>query len=411
MRNRIDVASADARFWAPKSNAAVRLCMSPICRAVMRRLHQIDHVEFDGLHHLNTPPTGDSVLVCPNHSYTGDASVILQLALRRSQRRMHFMAAKHVFARRKLIGWAVQRMGGFSIDREGTDRNAIRKAIELLGSGAGLIVFPEGEIYHLNERLTPLREGVAFMAVSAQRDLIKSGSASRVWMIPTCIRYAFTDRHAVEKSIDAALTKLERHLLIRPAPGKPLHARLLSFGEAMLTLLEKQHLGRSYDHEDEPLNARLNRIMNAMLDRLERAHFDGKPKPDESVPVRVKLLRQHLLDRAAATDETDAGARHRITQSLDEVHRVLQFYSYPGDYLMSNPSLERMAETIEKYQEDVTDEFVPPIGRRRATMTFGEPIDVRAMVEKGKTRAAMGDLTEQLESTMSSLIARCSRPA
>ena len=126
--------------------------------------------------------------------------------------------------------------------------------------------------------------------------------------------------------------------------------------------------------------------------------------------MRVKLLRQNLIDRATATPPPGADEAASITRSLEEVHRVLQFYSYPGDYLTSKPSLERMAETIEKYQEDVTDDFVPPIGRRTARMTFGEPIDVRAALEKGKARAAVGDLTDQLETAMSSLIDRCSGP-
>ena len=65
-------------------------------------------------------------------------------------------------------------MGAFSVDREGCDRRAMRQAGELLTSGRWLVVFPEGEIYHTNERLTPLREGVAFMAITSQRDLEKS---------------------------------------------------------------------------------------------------------------------------------------------------------------------------------------------------------------------------------------------
>ena len=34
-----------------------------------------------------------------------------------------------------------------------------------------LVVYPEGEVYHTNDRLTPLREGAAMMALTAQKAL------------------------------------------------------------------------------------------------------------------------------------------------------------------------------------------------------------------------------------------------
>ena len=133
------------------------------------------------------------MLICPNHSYTGDGSVMLEVG-RRAPRPFHMMAAWHVFRGHGGIdGWLLQRQGVFSVDREGCDRRAIRTAVELLATGKFLVIFPEGEIYHLNERLTPLREGVAFMAVTAQKDLDKARPAARVWVVPTAIRYTFAD--------------------------------------------------------------------------------------------------------------------------------------------------------------------------------------------------------------------------
>ena len=63
----------------------------------------------------------------------------------------------------------------------------MRQATELLTTGQTLVVFPEGEIYHTNERLTPLREGVAFMAVTAQKDLEKEQKGRQVWVVPAAI--------------------------------------------------------------------------------------------------------------------------------------------------------------------------------------------------------------------------------
>jgi 1-acyl-sn-glycerol-3-phosphate acyltransferase len=113
---------------------------------------------------------------------------------RRLRRTLFFMAAWQIFENHRGIdGWVMQRMGAFSVDREGCDRRAIRQATELLTSGRSLVVFPEGEVFHLNARLTPLKEGVAFIVLSAQRDLEKQGKGARVWVAPTAIRYRYVD--------------------------------------------------------------------------------------------------------------------------------------------------------------------------------------------------------------------------
>ena len=77
------------------------------------------------------------------------------------------MIAWQVFAR---DGWlkamVLRHHGGFSIDREGTDLSAIRQAREVLqGSKNPLFIFPEGDVYHCNDRITPFREGAAAIAL------------------------------------------------------------------------------------------------------------------------------------------------------------------------------------------------------------------------------------------------------
>src|SRR5438105_9010838 len=113
----------------------------------------------------------DGMLAAPNHSHDSDPHVMMEVG-RQLRRPFYFMAAWQIFRMHWGIdGWVMQRMGAFSVDREGCDRRAMRQAVELLTTGQCLVIFPEGEIYRLNDRLTPLLEGVAFMALSAQRDL------------------------------------------------------------------------------------------------------------------------------------------------------------------------------------------------------------------------------------------------
>src|SRR5262249_53078259 len=87
---------------------------------------------------------------------------------------------------------------------------------------------------------------------------------------------------------------------------------------------------------------------------------------------------------------------------------ALQLFSYPGDYIKEDPTPERMAETIEKFEEDVFG-VVRSIGRRRATVRFGVPIDMKAESASGHDRIVVSKLTDRLEAAISQLLS--SKPA
>jgi 1-acyl-sn-glycerol-3-phosphate acyltransferase len=403
MRDRIDLEQPMPRFWEPKPSRFWQWLLGPLHRHYLKH-HRIAQVDVINLGNLAKLGPGDGALICPNHSYTGDGSVMLE-AGRRAPRPFHTMAAWHVFRGHGGIdGWLLQRQGVFSVDREGCDRRAIRTAVELLSTGRFLVIFPEGEIYHLNERLTPLREGVAFMAVTAQKDLDKVTSSARVWVVPTAIRYTFVDD--VMPGIEQQLTRLEQRMMLKPRPGTPVHERIIHLGEVLLTIKEKEHVGRSLEGEAD-LPARIARLAEHVLARREQTHL-GKTFADEPVPVRVKQLRRKLLETACdeGTSNPDGAVpalRPDVRDALADVHLALQLYSYKGDYVASNPSPERMAETIEKFEEDLWGVEATPCGWRRATVTFGEPIDVKPFLT-GKSRAAATNLTGRLESDLQLLM-------
>ncbi|HEV2296594.1 MAG TPA: lysophospholipid acyltransferase family protein [Tepidisphaeraceae bacterium] len=405
MRNRIDPHNERDDFRPPKPSRLWAAALWPVHQWVMRRMHEIVDVTVTGMDRLAAIDPNDGILICPNHSYTGDGSVMAEVG-RRASRPFYFMAARHTFAGHGGVdGFLLQRLGGFSVDREGCDRAAMCQANDLLTTGKALVIFPEGEIYHTNERLTPLREGVGFIALTAQRELDKRGAqdtaSRRVWIVPAFIRYQFCGD--VTPALDAALAEMERRLLLKPKPSMPLHERIVRYGEMALTIKEKEKLGRSFDDEGQTLPGRIARLANGILERLEVAHF-GKPRSEETVPLRVKQLRRHLLGEICETGTTPEKVAE-AHDALDDVHTVVQLYSYPGDYITSKPSVERMAETIEKFEEDVYDDYAKPKGKRRATVTLGEPIDVKAFTAAGaKARAAAGELTARLESAMTALM-------
>jgi hypothetical protein len=396
-----------ADFWPPRPNGIWRKLLTPVRKFFLKRFYAVSEVHLSGTEHLAAIKPDDGVLLTPNHSHDADPHVMIDVG-RQLDNPFYFMAAWQIFKGHKGVdGFVLQRMGAFSVDREGCDRRAIRQAVELLTTGKWLVVFPEGEIYRTNERLTPLREGVAFMAGTAQKDLDKEGKGRRVWVVPTAIRYAYAED--VTPHLEEAMDALEGQMKLRSGKGAPLKERILRFGDAMLTLKEKEQLGRA-GHGD--LAPRLKALVTSTLDRLE-TQWLRKTMADDSVSMRVKGLRQNLLeiwlDECEDTTPDAAEKRRLARAALDDVQTVMQLYSYPGDYVSEKPTLERMAETIEKFEEDVFGGIVRPKGRRTAKVLLGHPLDTSTETKGLRPRAAATELTAKLDGHIRALMSQLAK--
>ena len=159
------------RWWAPKlSPRWVRLTRRYRRRKLMRQQELSDVVVHDLDNLRKVVDAGHGVLVTPNHSAHYD-SAALYMAADRLNVPLYMMAAWQVFAMSgRLESWAMQRLGIFSIDRESTDRQAFKQAVNILQKERyPLVIFPEGDIYHVNDRVTPFREGAAAIALSAAK--------------------------------------------------------------------------------------------------------------------------------------------------------------------------------------------------------------------------------------------------
>jgi 1-acyl-sn-glycerol-3-phosphate acyltransferase len=398
-------------FWPPRPNRFWNAVFSPFRRWYLHSYYGIAAVQIDGIGMLKDRiGPRDGVLIAPNHSHDSDPHVMLEVS-NRAHRRFYFMAAWQIFRPHwGLDGWALQRMGAFSVDREGCDRRAVKQAVQILTSGNILVVFPEGEVYRLNDRLTPLLEGVAFMALTAQRDLDKAtkerddkaAPAARVWIVPTAIRYRYAED--VTPKLEEAIQQIEARMLWSSPHATPLHQRIVRVGELALTIKEKEKLGHSRE-SDSDLPGRVAFLIEELLKRNEAKHLKKTPSA-ETVPLRVKALRRHLLE--IWTDEkADPDTRRQSREGLDDVQLVLQLYSYPGDYVTEKPSLERMAETVEKFEEDLTGSAGPK-GKRKARVLFGDPIDLKEAAASGRPRAVAADVTDRLENQIKSLMAGAS---
>ncbi len=279
----------------------------------------------------------------------------------------------------------------------------MRQATEIVSRGDWLVVFPEGEIYHTNERLTPLREGVAFMALQAQREMDKSGGGASggksMWVVPTAIKYKYEED--IAPALENSVAAMEKRFFITAHPGDSLGQRITHLGELLLTIKEKEKLGHTQESLGD-LPTRLAAMINTLLGRDETKQF-GKTSDGDPVPLRVKVLRRALLEKMF-DEKADDAVRHEAHDTLEDLHLVLQLYSYPGDYVSGKPSVERMAETIEKYEEDLRG-VSSPKGKRSAVVRFGKPIAVQPFMA-ARARVATGELTGKLEEAIRELMGK-----
>ncbi len=93
-----------------------------------------------------------------------------------------------------------------------------------------------------------------------------------------------------------------------------------------------------------------------------------------------------------------SGARR--WKQLADLYLARQLAHYPPDYVRSNPSSERLLETVERFEEDLTDK-IRLHGPIHATITVGTAIEVSPTREgRGSTDPLLEQIAEQLKSML-----------
>jgi hypothetical protein len=336
----------------------------PLINKELKNSQKIVEIDVGGIEHVrNAIDSGMGVLITPNHSFHYDSYVLIE-ASHRVGTPFHFLTAWQVFAMSK---WHEQKMlqwhGCFSINREAADLAAYKTAVEILKTKREpLTIFPEGDIYHNNDRVTPFRDGAAAIVMSAAKKAERP-----IVCIPCALKCFYIDDPTEELKI--LMTRLEEAIHWRPRPDLPLNDRLYRFAEGMLALKELEYLGRS---DNGPIRERAQKLAETVLARLE-----GKYKVSNKggiVPERVKDVRRAVI-KAIEQDGQSPDVKKQLTADMEDLFFIIQLYSYPGDYVAEQPSIERIAETLDKAEEDVLRAAFPGIrGKRRAVVQFGEPI-------------------------------------
>ena len=378
------------RWWGPQlSPLGVRLS-GWLRRMIISKGPRISEVAVRGAEHVRGAlDAGNGILITPNHSVHGDP-MIVYTAAEKFGSPLYFMGAWQVLGLVNPIRRAFLRMHGcFSVDREGTDRQAMQQAVDVLQNRKEpLVIFPEGEVYHCNERLTLFREGPTALAVMAARKADRD-----VVIVPCGLRYYYVEDPL--PSLLKLMDDVEEALFWRPTPERPMSERLYRVADGMLALKELEFLGEA---RQGPVPERIAFLTDGVLKRVEEKYeisAEGK-----TIPERIKQGRQRAISAITEADESSEEYR-RCADDLDDCYLCAQLYSYPGDYVAEHPSIDRLAETLDKFEEDILKRATATVrARRRAVVVLGEPITV----PKEKKRDAASELTQLLEERVQSLL-------
>lgn len=341
---------------------------------------------------------GHGIMLAPNHCRPHDPMVLGMLS-RELARPFYIIASWHLFMQNRLQTFLLPRLGVFSIHREGLDREALKCATRVTAEAERpLVIFPEGVISRHNDKLNNLMEGTALMARGAAKQRAALNPPGRVVVHPVAIRYFFDGD--VRVAVEPVLREIERRLSWQSQEALTLEERIAKIGGALLALKEIEYLGAP---QKGTLGERLAALIDRLLSPLEMEWLKGRR--EKEVVQRVKLLRLALVPEMAAGTVDEAEQQRRWRQ-LADIYLAQQLAFYPADYWGENPTPERLLETVEKFEEDLTD-VVRPLGPMRAVVDVGEPIEVAPERVRGGAEGdpLMSAIREQLEKMLAASLA------
>lgn len=360
------------------------------------RIHGIEVGNSERLTALRRDPKA-RLLFLANHSTHSDAETISEV-----QRRLRidscFMAAYDVFQRRRIQGWLMQRLGAFSVDRDGNDSKSLKAAIEVLVQGKyALTIFPEGNVHFTNDRPTPFLEGASFIALKAQKEL---GDTGTVYVVPVAMKFTHLEDQC--EVITRRLAEVARTLGTEVDPAASILDEVKRIG---ILAIERNLRQRGYPAPEPNQNMadHLRQSAETIIHGLE-SKMDLAPKATDALSDRVRRIRAGIHQvRVRQEREID----HKVAAVwADEAILAFRMLGYVGDYLFERPTLDRFGETAERLVEDLYSRVFPPYGDRHVFVSIGEPANLATFTAEraANPRSAVGELTRYAESSIQSAL-------
>ncbi|MDB4721476.1 1-acyl-sn-glycerol-3-phosphate acyltransferase [Verrucomicrobiales bacterium] len=359
------------------------------------RNHQLKGINVDGLTEFQkiAKEKDARFIILPNHPTHSDPQVINEVC-RRMEKTPSFMAAYDVFARNKFASWFMQRIGAFSVDREGSDRKAMKCAAQILEEGQyPLVIFPEGNVYFCNDRVTPFAEGAAYIGLRTQHKL---GVNTPVYAVPISLKYTFIED--VRESVISNLDEIAKKFSTSLSSEKPIIEEVTRISILTLSEFLQKH---NYSLPDNNTNVDnlINNAVEPIIIKLEK-EIGITVKKEQNLVSRIRTIRSKV--HSIRIDLEKQKEHSHAADLADEAMLALRILGYSGGYATDNPSLDRIAETVARLREDIHSKGAPPVGKRKVLAKICSPIDLRQYVNPNEkvSKDTIIKLTEEFEKSV-----------
>lgn len=396
----LEFSDAPYQFFEAKPSKPIIWLVRQINRLMVLsgKGHRIVDIEMNGaIDELQqVRDEGCRLLFVINHPSHSDPQVVTELH-RRLGIPSCFMAAYDVYLRSKGAAWTMQRLGNFSIDREGSDRKAMSAAIEVLKKGEqALIIYPEGNVYLTNDRVTPFLDGTAFIAAKAQAAL----KETKLKIVPISLK--FTHLTAPREAVTERMLQLgadSGYIFPEGSTTDPMGA-VLGLGQHIVKgYLSKHGFSKALSGE-QSLYEMLTTFADHLVDELEES-LELSSTGEQPLVDRIRKIRSTI--HQIRTDEKTENPPD-IDGLADKAILAFRINGHLTPYLNEHATIDRYDETVERIAEDFYSKAMPRTGPRRAIARFGKPLDVTTYLDEagGKARNAVRAMTRDMESAVQS---------
>jgi len=411
-----------------------------------------DHLKLQqtDLEVLKNLPSGCGVILASNHADEADPRVCLELA-RQARKPFITMCNREAFDEMGgLAGWALQRLGYFSVKRGARDLKAKEYAIEVVRKGKDvLVVFPEGEIFYQNEKLQHFHPGVVDICLKAICENRKTDPSFTALVVPMVIKYHYS--RSIKAELDARISKMEQDLSIEPSEKK-MQQRLL---EIAATIIERKHIAHDLSSLHEPgslnelnssnenlsTNEHVSGNTQTGLIRSEASERDLYPEPAEpetyqqDLSMKIKLTQNAIFQKVehrhnqessgrlpiisrswklgaelrqkAAQGSKNSISKENLHRDLSDLQEVEHLSAWSPRYLRAATSSDRLAESVMKMERELYKIKRPkPIPGRDVFVKIAAPIDMGQYASdyEQDARAATSQVTHLLQTQIQEML-------
>jgi hypothetical protein len=372
-----------------------------VFKPYVARSLQLTKWQFRGIELLRQSlDEGAGILLVPNHCRWADGAVMARLGVE-VDLYFYYMVSYHIFKMSRLTGWSLNRLGCYSVWREGTDREAMRATAHVLARDQRpAVLFAEGTWYRQNDRVGPLQEGLSliFRMASKQTD-------RPLRMHPVVIKYWNLDDPRPE--LRDRLGRLEELLGWKRQDDVEMVARIEKLGSALLAIKEVEYLGQP---QSGSLDERRMALVTSLVVRQEKYYlgreFDGH------IMERIRRVRQRLA-RLLLEAREDADAASRVLRDFDTLLLCENVNAQSLDYLRELPGPERLSETVQRIEETVYDSSEQPVGDQGVVIEVCPALNARSFAEphRGAADPLMKELAATLQAGLIRMVAEGPPPA